>query len=99
MFSKSREENARNAEAEKKKIVKEASKERSNTATKRDWVYTSFGLPEFENIWLLLQTEPEEMLCKVNQFHLITKLKLLSSKARSLLRLFMKAVKCFKPFM
>ncbi|XP_009400703.2 formin-like protein 3 isoform X1 [Musa acuminata AAA Group] len=36
MFNKSREENARNAEAEKKKIVKEASKERSNTATKRD---------------------------------------------------------------
>lgn len=35
-FNKSREENARNAEAEKRKMEKEALKERSNILTKKD---------------------------------------------------------------
>lgn len=40
MFKKSREENERNAEAEKKKMEKEALKEKSNTPAKQHWDFT-----------------------------------------------------------
>lgn len=38
MFNKSRDENAKQAEAEKKKVEKEAMKEKSNSSAKKDTV-------------------------------------------------------------